>query len=208
MTDDGLDKYQRYRARHPERVRALQKLVDSRPERKERQKLRARRKRLTPEYKAWNDKYERSPDRVAKRVAASKTQRVRAIHARHRSKPEAKKKHAERMRRARSTPSGRMENRMRVAIRRGISRGSSKTLIALLGYTVAELVAHIERQFLPGMSWEEAAEWHIDHIVPLSLFNIREYGDVEFKAAWGLPNLRPMWAIANLSKRANRLTLL
>src|SRR3546814_3330220 len=37
----------------------------------------------------------------------------------------------------------------------------------LVGYTVADLMAHLERQFLPGMSWDNRGEWHIDHIRPL-----------------------------------------
>ena len=41
---------------------------------------------------------------------------------------------------------------------------------ALLGYTEKELIAHIEAQFTAGMSWDNRASFHIDHIVPVSWF--------------------------------------
>lgn len=81
---------------------------------------------------------------------------------------------------------------------------------ALLGYTMKELVAHIERQFTKGMSWEKVlrGEIHIDHIVPVAKFKPASPEDPEFKACWALSNLRPMWASQNCSKGARVLTLL
>lgn len=76
------------------------------------------------------------------------------------------------------------------------------------GYTVWELVRHIERQFHPGMTWENYGEWHIDHVIPLSLFVFDSADHPGFKAAWALANLRPLWAEDNLKKRAKRTHLL
>jgi len=75
-------------------------------------------------------------------------------------------------------------------------------------YTVDQLRIHLERQFLPGMSWDNMGEWHIDHIVPLAHHKFENPDDPEFKAAWALTNLRPLWAEANLKKSAKRLMLL
>ncbi|MFN3585184.1 hypothetical protein [Phenylobacterium sp.] len=86
-------------------------------------------------------------------------------------------------------------------------RNGRRTFEAL-GYSVEELVAHIERQFLPGMGWKNVNEWHIDHIRPLSSFDIRELGDAEFRAAWALTNLRPIWSALNLAKGAKLQFLL
>lgn len=83
-----------------------------------------------------------------------------------------------------------------------------KTTEALLGYSIAELRAHLERQFLKGMSWENMGEWHIDHIVPLASFTITGADDPELRRAWSLPNLRPLWAADNIRKHAKRETLL
>lgn len=75
---------------------------------------------------------------------------------------------------------------------------------AAVGYTRNDLTAHIERQFLPGMTWGNSREWHIDHIVPTADFNFVKMECPEFKACWSLSNLRPLWAADNIAKRANR----
>jgi hypothetical protein len=79
---------------------------------------------------------------------------------------------------------------------------------SLLGYTIAELRTHLERQFLPGMSWHNMGKWHIDHIVPLASFTITGPDDPELKRAWALPNLRPLWARDNIAKGAKTTSLL
>lgn len=77
---------------------------------------------------------------------------------------------------------------------------------AVLGYTSQEFKAHIERQFLPGMTWENHGEWHVDHIHPLASFDLLD--PAQRKAANDLPNLRPIWAEDNLKKSDAVLTLL
>ena len=80
---------------------------------------------------------------------------------------------------------------------------------SLLGYSVERLKVHLERQFLAGMTWQNhgngAGHWHIDHILPRSSFGPSE---LEIKACWALPNLRPLWAVDNLSKHTTRTHLL
>lgn len=72
----------------------------------------------------------------------------------------------------------------------------------LVSYTRATLASHLERQFLPGMSWENMEEWDIDHIVPKSSFKYETYRCDEFQAAWALTNLRPLWSTDNRKKHA------
>ena len=78
----------------------------------------------------------------------------------------------------------------------------------MVGYSVADLAQHLERQFLPGMSWENMDQWHIDHIVPLAEFKASSPDSPAFKAAWALSNLRPLWAKDNMKKGARRESLL
>lgn len=78
---------------------------------------------------------------------------------------------------------------------------------ALLGYTRRQLASHIERQFLPGMSWENYGKWHVDHILASSSFSFTSVDDPEFKACWSLSNLRPLWALDNVAKRDKRMFL-
>jgi hypothetical protein len=66
-----------------------------------------------------------------------------------------------------------------------------------LGYTVDDFVAHIEKQFLAGMSWSNMREWQIDHIIPISTAKTKE----DVVALNQLYNLRPMWAEENNAKK-------
>ncbi len=78
---------------------------------------------------------------------------------------------------------------------------------SIVGYTLANLVRHLERQFAPEMSWENYGRvWHVDHIVPLACFV--EYTDETVRAAWALSNLRPLPRLENIRKGAKRLYLL
>lgn len=92
----------------------------------------------------------------------------------------------------------------------GVLRGrkEGRRWSELLGYSETELRAHLERQFLKGMTWNNYGEWHIDHIVPLVEFQISGPDDPELRRAWALPNLRPLWAKDNLSKNCRRASLL
>ncbi len=70
----------------------------------------------------------------------------------------------------------------------------------LVGYTPEELVAHLEKLFQPGMSWENyGTVWHIDHIIPKKYF-IYNDADESFRKCWSLNNLQPLFAQDNLKK--------
>lgn len=71
-----------------------------------------------------------------------------------------------------------------------------------VGYTRDDLAIHLEKQFTKGMGWDNMREWHIDHIIPVKVFNFSSMDDNEFKACWALSNLRPLWAKENLLKNA------
>lgn len=79
---------------------------------------------------------------------------------------------------------------------------------SLVGFTLNDLIEHLERQFAKGMSWENYGKWQIDHIVPVSAFSYETADDDEFKACWALTNLRPLWRPENIRKRDRRLHLL
>lgn len=96
------------------------------------------------------------------------------------------------------------------------ARGSSKkgqSYLSILGYSIEDLRKHIESQFYTNprngilMTWnnwgpwkEDDSTWHIDHIVPDSLFSYSSALDDGFKNSWALSNLRPLWAKDNISK--------
>jgi hypothetical protein len=74
----------------------------------------------------------------------------------------------------------------------------------VLQYTPEELIIHLEKQFTDGMTWENYGEWHVDHKLPITSFNIQEMGDEEFMKCWCLSNLQPMWGEENIRK-SNKL---
>ena len=68
----------------------------------------------------------------------------------------------------------------------------------MTGCTTEHLLSHLEQQFTRGMSWKNQGEWHIDHILPCSSFNLLDVE--EQKRCFHWTNLRPMWALENISK--------
>lgn len=72
----------------------------------------------------------------------------------------------------------------------------------LLGCTLEELYAHIEAQFLPGMSWGNYGHdtWHIDHIKPCASFDLTD--PEQQRVCFHYTNLQPLWAIDNIRKGA------
>lgn len=71
-----------------------------------------------------------------------------------------------------------------------------------LGCSVDELIVHLENQFCEGMLWSNYGVhgWHIDHIKPLSKFNLSD--PRELRKACHYTNLQPLWAEDNIRKGA------
>ena len=77
----------------------------------------------------------------------------------------------------------------------------SNSWVNLVDFTLDELKNHLESKFLNGMTWENYGQvWHIDHIKPLSSFNIISDNCPEFRACWSLSNLQPLFALDNILK--------
>lgn len=68
----------------------------------------------------------------------------------------------------------------------------------IIGCTVKFLKEYLESKFKLGMSWDNIGMWHIDHIIPLSTFDLTN--EEELKKACNFSNLQPLWAEENLKK--------
>lgn len=79
---------------------------------------------------------------------------------------------------------------------------------SVVGYSLSDLMCHLERQFVKGMSWSNMDQWHVDHIVPLVSFKFQSVDDSQFRAAWAITNLRPLWDVENCRKGGQRLHLI
>jgi hypothetical protein len=80
----------------------------------------------------------------------------------------------------------------------------NKHYFDILQYTPEELITHLENKFTDKMSWNNYGDWHVDHKLPITHFNIQEMGDSEFMKCWSLDNLQPMWGDENI-KKSNKL---
>jgi len=68
--------------------------------------------------------------------------------------------------------------------------------VEILGYSPMDLKCYLESLFTIGMTWDNHGEWHIDHIIPVTSFDI----DTHPSIINALSNLQPLWAIDNLKK--------
>lgn len=89
----------------------------------------------------------------------------------------------------------RLRSRLLSAIRQKTGVKTMRTL-NVIGCTWEELVAHIEKRFRPGMSWDNRSEWHIDHIVPLASAKTED----DLIRLSHYTNLQPLWAAENQKK--------
>ena len=105
---------------------------------------------------------------------------------------------------ARSIEQKTIRKRMSSSICRALrKRGSGKlgkSTFDILGYSLVDLVKHLESRFEDGMSWNNRDLWDIDHVVPDSWFDYKSINDEGFKKCWSLDNLQPMWTVHNNSK--------
>lgn len=105
--------------------------------------------------------------------------------------------------RRRTDPSFRLKSNTRTAVwtclkERNVAKYRSTFI--LLGYSIEELMEHLESLFTNGMTWDNYGEWHVDHKIPMSSFQFDTTEDFGFKECWKLNNLQPLWGPDNLSK--------
>jgi len=81
-----------------------------------------------------------------------------------------------------------------------IHKTKDHSAIDSLGCSVSELKQHLESKFQFNMTWANYGfyGWHIDHIKPLSSFDLSD--PEQFKQACHYTNLQPLWATDNLRK--------
>ena len=107
--------------------------------------------------------------------------------------------------RRRAKPEFRITSSLRSRLRAVLSgAGTKKTerMESILGASVVDVRAHLEAQFLPGMTWENYGlhGWHIDHIRPCASFDLTDPEQQRQCFHW--TNLQPLWAAENIRKGA------
>lgn len=99
--------------------------------------------------------------------------------------------------------------RLLLAVRSRLSKVVSGELkpkhsLDLAGCSFDQLIAHLEVQFRPGMTWENYGPvWHIDHKRPCAAFDFSQPDHIA--ACFNYRNLQPLFTRENLSKGAKIL---
>ncbi len=112
-------------------------------------------------------------------------------------KQKNKKDRMERASRPSIRIAGNLRTRLAIALK---GKGKSSKTMTYVGCSKEELIKHLESLFKKEMSWSNYGlhGWHIDHIIPLSFFDLTKEENI-YKAM-NYKNLQPLWAFENLSK--------
>ena len=153
-----------------------------------------KRHEVTPKCKATRDAYRSSPEGAAKTKATNQKHKK---SERHRQTVRAYNQ------RRKKIAGVRLEGAMRSSISNGLKgKKNGRHWETLAGYTIKELMDHLEKLFQQGMTWANYGEWHLDHIIPRAAFYYSDVDDIDFKRCWGLENLQPLWKEDNYKKHA------
>jgi hypothetical protein len=155
---------------------------ESKPETKERKKK---------NHKKWAEQNKEHLKEYLKEYREKNTEKIKKT-----------KRDYERNRKA-SDPLYKLISNFRTAIYQVLKESNvekNKHYFDILQYTPESLIKHLESQFENNMNWDNYGEWHVDHKLPITSFNIEEMGDEEFMRCWSLENLQPMWGNDNIRK--------
>jgi len=74
--------------------------------------------------------------------------------------------------------------------------------LTFIGCTPEELKKHLSDKFTDGMSYNNYSQWEVDHIIPISNFDLHDID--EAKKCFNYENLQPLWKKTNRVK-SNKL---
>ena len=99
--------------------------------------------------------------------------------------------------------------KMRNAIGKCLKNNKSKAgrnWESLIYYTLIDLIKRLKETMSTGFTWKDfiSGELHIDHIIPIDVFNFTKPEHTDFKRCWALSNLRLLSARENIIK-SNKL---
>ena len=180
-----------------EKRRFRAKIYNSKPEIKEKTSARVKEYNSRPEAyenkKKYNKEYESRPNIREKRYLRQKL---------YRNTPEIKEKRSIQQKERLSSDINyllkcKLRTRLNSAIKGNYKSGSA---VSDLGCSIEDFKKYLESKFQDDMSWDNYNKhgWHIDHIIPLSSFDLTDRE--QLLKACHYTNLQPLWAKDNLSK--------
>jgi hypothetical protein len=189
-----LQRQRIFREANRQKLRAIGRLSDARPERK-----------------AKKAEAERTGERKATRRAwrSNNIERHRAYHIEYERRYLDRRRELHNEKQA-TDPQYRLRRTLRSNLHRALgSNRKGGSAVRLLGCSVAQLRRHLEAQWVFGMTWDNFGRltdgrdtWQIDHIRPLSSFDLTD--TEQLSEACHYTNLAPLWAIDN-RRKANKV---
>ena len=140
---------------------------------------------------------------IKKRNDFTENQRLyKERRSRNRSTPEQRAKQSKYIKeRIAINPQLKVRNNISSSIRKKLRGNKTNYTFSALGYSVKDLIKHLESLFTKGMTWDNyGSSWHIDHKIPYSWFKYTSMDCEGFKQSWAIDNLQPLWKEDNLAK--------
>ena len=196
---------QKWRLEHAEEIRNYSKTYAGANQ----EKIKAYRER-TKELKAIKSKIYRQEHREQSRITrnawiAANPEKKRDAQRRWRAtNPEKNRENIRRANHKRlAIPKNKISSNISREIRASM-KGQAKAgrhWETLVNFTIDHLKRHLEKLFTPEMTWDNyGTYWHIDHKIPIAVFNFEKPEHIDFQLCWSLENLQPLQATKNLSK--------
>jgi hypothetical protein len=189
--------YRKWRAQNPERARELaSKWRKSHPD-----------KVAKYNYKNKTEKQKKQSKVYVKNWHKTNPDKARGIALKwyYKNQPKAKATARQYQAKILSTERGKLNSNMRKRIGASLKNGSKarQHWESLVGYTVDQLRAHLEKKFTQEMTWENYGKvWEIDHKIPIAVFNFEKPTDIDFRICWSIKNLQPLKSFENRSKHS------
>ena len=94
----------------------------------------------------------------------------------------------------------RMSGGIRYSLRAG---KQGRSWVSLVPYTLDDLIKHLKSTLPDGYTWDDLDKLHIDHKIPIAVFNYEKPEDDDFQRCWALSNLQLLPALENMRKNDN-----
>lgn len=138
------------------------------------------------------------------RYACRDCENNKRIQKNHENLETQRKKQREQAQKRRSNVKNRIRLNLGTRLYLAVEKKHGNTM-ELTGCSKEDLYAHLESKFTEDMSWENYGKWHIDHIKPCASFDLTK--EEEQKKCFHWTNLQPLWAIDNMKKGANYVSV-
>lgn len=164
----------------------------------------------------WNKKYPEKREALTKQWYRANPKRARELRRRgskrwREANPEKTQRARRKSREKRmATPKGRLDRIISDAVYRSLKAGKmGRRWANLVGWTLPQLIKRLKKTIPQGYTWRDyvagKTDLHLDHKIPISVFNFSSTEDPDFERCWDLKNLQLLPGLENIEK-SNKLS--